>query len=661
MDALPDALLIVGAEGRIVLSNAQADGLFGYGPGELVGRRIEDLIPERFRSRHRSHRGRYATAPRTRLMGCGLALAARRSDGTEFAVDISLNPAALDGREVVFVHVRGMSESSGREQALRHIVDDAPGTQEQSFFEALVEHVAKALGARGALVGVFSTSSDDTVETLAVWARDAPAKNFSFRLGSGCCENGVAEIASHLPSEVQRKFGAESGRGVPLFNSAGQPLGVLAVLDDKPSVRPVLEVALLGVWAARAVAELERLTAETARAEAEGVRREANERFELAARAVRAAVYDWDVAGERGYLTQGFADVFGLEPGDIEATDAWWLGRIHPDDRERATRAYRRSLHTGREYAAQYRFRAQDDGYRHVIDRALALRDGDGHVVRMVGGLVDVTERVQIAEQLRQAQKLEALGRLAAGIAHDFNNVLAAVTGYAELVLRRLGEEDVNRTDVEEILKAGQRASSLTRRLLAYGRKEMLQPEEVDVDALILELDPMLRRMSGEDVELVCRLDSAGRVLADPGQLEQVIVNLAGNAHDAMPAGGRLRIETRAVVLDDVCLEVRSGADPGPYVQLIVSDTGVGMDEEVCSRIFEPLFTTKGAAGTGLGLATVYGIVTQSGGHIAVESKPGRGTTFKICLPRIDVAPDSSREGGQDVATARRASRARGR
>ena len=263
---------------------------------------------------------------------------------------------------------------------------------------------------------------------------------------------------------------------------------------------------------------------------------------------------------------------------------------------------------------------------------------------RVAGVLLDNYRRKEremiLEKQLRQAQKVEAIGRLAGGVAHDFNNILTAILGYSDLLLLRVKSDDPLRGSMEEIRSAAQRAAALTRQLLAFSRKQILETKVVNLNEVLNNLDKMLRRMIGEDIDLVTRgAADLGRVKVDPGQIEQVIINLAINARDAMPHGGKLMIETANVVLDEVCALRMEDVAPGNYVRIAVTDTGTGMTPEVQARIFEPFFTTKAEGkGTGLGLAMCYGIAKQSGGHISVYSEPGVGTVFKIYLPRIEEA-----------------------
>jgi PAS domain S-box-containing protein len=264
--------------------------------------------------------------------------------------------------------------------------------------------------------------------------------------------------------------------------------------------------------------------------------------------------------------------------------------------------------------------------------------DDDGGYSGALAMVTDVTRWKRLEEQYRQAQKMEAVGRLAGGVAHDFNNLLTVINGYSELLLEAHGPGDPSRELIEGLRAAGDRAAALTRQLLAFSRHQLVAPQTLDLNAAVADTEKLLRRLIGEDIELACRLDPGlGRVRADPAQVQQVLLNLAVNARDAMPRGGRLTIETRDVRLGEADVRPGSGARPGRYAVLAVADTGVGMDEATRARLFEPFFTTKGPGlGTGLGLATVYGIVQQSGGWIDVATAPGRGAAFTIYLPQAD-------------------------
>jgi two-component system cell cycle sensor histidine kinase/response regulator CckA len=279
----------------------------------------------------------------------------------------------------------------------------------------------------------------------------------------------------------------------------------------------------------------------------------------------------------------------------------------------------------------------------------------DGTVTHFVGTQADVSERRRMEEQLRQAQKMEAVGQLAGGVAHDFNNLLTVINGYGELLLGQLDAANPLRELVAEMTKAGERAAALTRQLLAFSRKQVLTPTVLDLNAVVIDMEKMLRRVLGEDIRLVASLSPhLGRVKVDRGQMEQVILNLAVNARDAMPRGGQLSLHTRNVELDENYTRTHSYTRPGSYIALAVADSGHGMTPEVKARLFEPFFTTKvPGKGTGLGLATVYGIVKQSGGSIEVFSQPNAGTTFEIYLPRIEQAVGPSRSHGNRAAAPR--------
>ena len=286
----------------------------------------------------------------------------------------------------------------------------------------------------------------------------------------------------------------------------------------------------------------------------------------------------------------------------------------------------------------------QKDGSRVLLEVHVTSVLKDGQPVARLGVARDITERRYLEDQLRQAQKMEGIGRLAAGVAHDFNNLLTAIGGRCYLVLNALTSENPIRREIEIIQDAAERAAKLTHQLLAFSRKQILDPCVLDLNATVTGIEPLLRRMIREDIEIATALDSAaGRVKADAGQIEQVLLNLAVNASDAMPNGGWLTLATGNVTLDEAYARIHAEVEPGPYVMLSVSDTGHGMTAEVQAHIFEPFFTTKEVGkGTGLGLATVYGIAKQSGGHITVHSEPGHGAVFKLYLPRVEEAPGAA-------------------
>ncbi|HEV2749165.1 MAG TPA: PAS domain S-box protein [Gemmatimonadales bacterium] len=316
------------------------------------------------------------------------------------------------------------------------------------------------------------------------------------------------------------------------------------------------------------------------------------------------------------------------------ATDVY----VDPDERKRFVDQVSKLGSLG----AESLWRRKDGKTVTVRQTGRAVRDAQGSVEYFNVILEDITERRLLENQLRQAQKMEAVGRLAGGIAHDFNNILTAIFGYSDLLRDELPEGSPARQDTEEIRKAAERAAALTRQLLAFSRQQLLEPVVLNTNDLVEEFDKMLRRLIGEDVELRLALaPDLGNVRADPGQLQQVLMNVAVNARDAMPTGGKLLIETANAHLTDQYAELHQSVTPGAYVMVAVSDTGVGMDAETRARIFEPFFTTKDKGkGTGLGLSTVYGIVKQSGGYVWVYSELGRGTTFKFYLPRVEATAE---------------------
>jgi signal transduction histidine kinase/CheY-like chemotaxis protein len=389
--------------------------------------------------------------------------------------------------------------------------------------------------------------------------------------------------------------------GVPMVGGAAAVTTVLVVA----------RMAMLFHEHGRAVAALH---AADARAEAEHALRDANERFESAAAALECAIYEWSRSSNTVRWTAGL----GHPSQDRSGT--WWADHVHPEDRERQLEQERR-VHAGApERESEYRFRRGDGTWAHVLDRWVVAYDEDGEVARVVGGMVDVTHQRALEARLQQSEKMEALGRLAGGVAHDFNNLLTAILGNTELLRDASPGDGEWAADVDEIERAAGRAAELTAQLLTFSRGRGAAVGSARLDETVGAMATMLGRLLGVGVQLQLDLEGDDAYVAcDGSQLEQVVLNLALNARDAMPEGGTLRIET---------------ARSGGRARLVVSDTGVGMDEATAERIFEPFFTTKDPGkGTGLGLATVYGVVEQAGGTVAVRTAPGEGTSFELLLP----------------------------
>lgn len=390
----------------------------------------------------------------------------------------------------------------------------------------------------------------------------------------------------------------------------------------------------------------------TRRRQAEDALRDSEERFRQIADNIAEVFYVHDVGlTDMLYVSPAYEKIWGRTCESVYNDVESFIRAIHLEDRQRVADAKRVILRGERR--EEYRVIRPDGSMRWVRDRAFPVTDHSGEVYLVTGLAEDITEQRQLGEQLRQSQKLEAVGRLAGGVAHDFNNLLTAILGYSQLLLKSVPPTNSLHRMVNEIHRAGERAASLTTQLLAYSRRQMLQPKVFNLNDVVADLNKMLKQVIGEHVNLVTVPDpNLGYVKADPGQIEQVILNLAVNARDAMPGGGNLTVKTFNVEIESVKVAGRHPVPPGEYVLLTVIDTGCGMDPDTCSKIFEPFFTTKELGkGTGLGLAMVYGIVKQSGGHILVDSEVGRGSTFRIFLPRATDAPDvkDSRTGTQET------------
>ncbi len=493
------------------------------------------------------------------------------------------------------------------------------------------------------------TASAKLLPLAAAGCPAAALTNAPFAIASGSPEERALRCGTPVllagesggsgASSLLGAAGAEAGVAVPIPGGGGS-IGLLLACTSPPRRLAPEALAVIGGAAA-----LLAVAIPSRRRHAE--LRESEMRFLALLEHAGDLIAELGPDGRYLFLSRSYERALGYARDELLRIDPFEL--IVPDDRARVREAFARCLAAGGTLSAEYRAHLRDGTERWFETHANAFetREGEAHAVLITR---DVTARRQAEEalreselRLRQAQRLEAVGRLAGGVAHDFNNILTAIAGYCELLLERLGAHDPLRADVEEIAKAQQRAAALTRQLLAFGRRQRLALRPMSLNGVVRDMERLLRRLIGEDVELSLRLEPRlGTLRADPTQLEQVIVNLAVNARDAMPEGGRLEIETVNVERLPGAPPPLPGAPLGRSVALVLRDTGVGMSPEVRSRIFEPFFSTKPAGeGSGLGLATVYGIVSQSAGQIEVESAPGRGTTFSVFFPRVDALPQT--------------------
>jgi PAS domain S-box-containing protein len=475
---------------------------------------------------------------------------------------------------------------------------------------------------------------------VQVGLRVAPAYLNALRLGEPIVVPDVLKDARFAP--VAEAFTTHAARAVLEFplRESGAVSAVLCLTAPAPHAWTENEMATL-----REVADY--LSLAVKNAHAEQALRDSEARFRSMVEGAPYGIYRSTPEGRLLDVNPAMVEMLGYaSAGELLGVNLAADVYRDPQVRSRLVEQY------GDQPAFQsveVQWKRKDGTPLTVVVSGRPVRDSNGQIVFFEGMAENVTERRVLEEQLRQSQKIEAVGRLAGGIAHDFNNLLMLIKGYCELLLDHIGRDPNLRRYGEEIQRAADRATSLTQQLLAFSRKQVLEPKVLDLNHVVADMEKMLQRLLGEDVELAIHLaQELGHTKADPNQLEQVIMNLAVNARDAMPRGGKLSLETDNVELDAIYARAHAGARPGSYVMLAVSDTGEGMTPEVKARIFEPFFTTKEKGkGTGLGLSTVYGIVKQSEGYIWVYSEPARGTTFKVYLPRVDAPaelPERSRE-----------------
>jgi PAS domain S-box-containing protein len=639
-----DAVITMDHAGRVVEWNPAAERMFGYARAEAVGRPLAELvIPPALRERHRTGLARYLATGEGPILGRRLELTGVRADGREFPVELSVTRVGATEPPEFTAFVRDITERRHAERvqsATYRIAEAALAASDlQDLFRSIHETVAELMPAENFYLALYDPVADLVSFPYFRDERDVPEPPrppgrglTEYVLRSGQAVLATQEYFDELVARGEVELiGAPSldWLGVPLRGREGT-IGVLVVQSYTEGVRyGPEEQRLLEFVSAQAAQAIERKRAEAERAASEV-------KYRLLFEANPEAMWVYDAETFR-FLAVNEAAVrrYGHSRTELLAMTVKDI-RL-PADHVRIEAALRAATdQPARFEGVRHRRRDGTEIETELLVHAIEFEGRPGRLVLTR----DVTRQRRLEEELRQAQRIEAVGRLAGGVAHDFNNLLTAILGYTQLVLREMGPDDANRADVEEIKRAGDRAAALTQQLLAFSRRQVLQPRVIDVNALVADMEKMLRRLIGEDIDLVADLGhEVGRVRADAGQLEQVILNLALNARDAMPRGGRLTIETADVELAEHAVAGVPIA-PGRYVQLRVSDTGVGMDAATRARVFEPFFTTKATGrGTGLGLATVYGIVKQSDGYIVADSEPDRGTTFAVYLPRIGDLP----------------------
>jgi PAS domain S-box-containing protein len=649
LESALDSILVLDQDGRIREFNGAAEQTFGYRKAEVTGRTAaETIVPPRLRESHRL--GFLQRQPGGDDLGLNqrTETVAMRSDGRELPVELAITAALDRGVKVYTVYLRDISDRrrAERDQAAEH------GTlrilsESASLAEAAAPLLDTLCRAHGWDLGTIWVRDDNVgaVRCVSLWRGpgiqapelEALDGDVFFPVGAGLVGRvsrtgdalWVEDLRKDAPFprlQLAARRGLVSMVAIPVL-AGRECLGVIELYSrtlraDDADLRTRLTAVgrQLGLFQDRR--------------RAEKALRAREERFRALLENGSDVTALVGTDGVVQYASGPVRRMLGRAPEDLVGQSAFAL--MHPDDVAGMRLKIEHALaHPEEPVASTYRMRHEDGSWRFLESMVVSHRHNPA-IRAIVVNSRDVTERHMLEEELRQSQKMEAVGRLAGGIAHDFNNLLAVMLGYTTLTQSRAGDAAVVTRNLDHIRTAAERAASLTRQLLTFSRKQVLMPRVLELDAVVRELGTMLERLIGEDVQLVTGIAGArGRIRADRGQMEQVIVNLAVNARDAMPHGGRLDITLR-----DVTVEAAGEAGalrPGRYARLEVRDNGVGMGAETLERVFEPFFSTKEKGkGTGLGLATVYGIVKQSGGHISVKSAPGQGTTFRIWLPEVE-------------------------
>jgi two-component system, cell cycle sensor histidine kinase and response regulator CckA len=513
-----------------------------------------------------------------------------------------------------------------------------------------------SLGCYAMRIGLqqFRRQRDEETVRRQTLAMDSSADGISI-----LNEKGVHIYANEA---FARMFGFEGAK-----NIVGQPWRMVNAFQEMDRLEPEIRRSLAQArrWSASVLLrrpDASRLPAEltitampdggtacvcrdlSLRHQAEKAREEAETKYRMLVEHVNAIAYIAEIGinGQWFYVSPQVETILGYTPDEWLSISHNWASLLHADDVATVMAAEEASK-SGLPFQAEFRIKRKDGREVWLNDTAVVVQGSDAHPV-MEGIMVDITDRKHLETQLQQSRKMEAVGRLAGGIAHDFNNLLTIITGYTDLALSRPAIPLELRGDIERIENAAARAAALVRQLLAFSRKQVLQPKILDLNSIVVNLDKLLRRLMDDNIEMTTSVSqNVGKVKADPAQIEQVLMNLVVNARDAMPQGGHIVIETANVDLDSTYADGHATVKPGRYVMLAVSDTGVGMDRETVAHIFEPFYTTKESGrGTGLGLSTVYGIVKQSGGYVWVYSEVGEGSSFKVYLPRVEESVDDT-------------------
>jgi two-component system cell cycle sensor histidine kinase/response regulator CckA len=605
LDAVGDSVIFTDLEGRIRSWNRGATAIFGYTAEEMIGQTPALLYPDEGLDR--------LTRDLDRILAgedhVGEWLG-RRRDGTPVWVEVRTTAVRnAAGTPTGFLGVaRDITRHRHSKAELELIADTAPAYIVQCDADRRFTFVNRAYAER------FGLTPDQVVGKF-VWEVVG--------------DRGYASIRPHIDAVLAGNR-VEFEQEIP-YETLGRRWIHCAYAPHRGPDRSV--EGLVGV-----------ITDISERKRAEAALGETSTRLELAQSAAGITIWEWEPDTGWSSYTPEFCLLYGLPEGTPALSYQEWLQFVHPDDRDRVIEDLDAALAGERPYDTEYRVVWRDGSVHWISSRGRMVPVEPGRSRRMIGINFDVTRRREAELQLRQLDRLETVSRLAGGVAHEANNQMTVVSGAAAFILRRDDIPEVVREDAEHIRQAAERTAAITQQLLAFSRRQMLQPRVVDLDAVIRGFETILRRTVGEDIRL--RLDlapSLGRVRIDEGQLQQVLLNLTLNARDAMPTGGTLTFETREVDLEGPLAD-RYGVRirPGRYVELCVRDTGVGMDERTLGHMFEPFFTTKGVGrGTGLGLSTVYGIVKQSSGYVFVESALGEGTTIRIFLPLADDQPST--------------------